>query len=157
MKTKILLLMIFSSFILSALTVNSQNINPEYDSTLAKALGADDIGMKSYVLVILKTGTNDVKDKAIRDSLFAGHFSNMNRLAEIGKLIVAGPLGNNDKSYRGIFILNVKTIEEAKELIQTDPTVKSNIFDADLFELYGSAALPEYLKSHKKIEKFINP
>jgi uncharacterized protein YciI len=145
-------------FLLSlSLTVNSQNLNPDYDSTLAKSLGGDDIGMKSYVLVILKTGTNDVKDKAIRDSLFAGHFANMNRLADIGKLIVAGPLGDNDKSYRGIFILNVKTIEEAKELIQTDPTVKSNIFDADLFELYGSAALPEYLKSHKKIEKFINP
>ncbi len=61
--------------------------------------------------------------------------------------VLAKALGGND----------VPTIEEAEELIQTDPTVKSNIFDADLFELYGSAALPEYLKSHKKIEKFINP
>ena len=156
MKTKIIVLMICVWFILSSRAVNSQNINPEYDSTLAKALGADENGMKSYVLVILKTGTNDIKDKAIRDSLFAGHFANMNRLADMGKLIVAGPLGSNDKSYRGIFILNVTTIEEAKELIQTDPTVKSNIFDADMFELYGSAALSEYLKSHKKIEKFIN-
>jgi hypothetical protein len=85
-----------------------QEINPRYDSTLAKNLGADDYGMKSYILVILKTGSKTIEEKSVRDSLFAGHLQNIRRLADLGKLIVAGPLGKNEKTYRGIFILNVR-------------------------------------------------
>jgi hypothetical protein len=48
----------------------SQELNPLYDSILAKSLGADDIGMKNYMLVILKTGPAKITDKAVRDSLF---------------------------------------------------------------------------------------
>ncbi len=84
-----------SAFILlTTLMAKGQNANPEYDSTLAAQLGADERGMKMYVLVILKTGPNDVQDKALRDSLFAGHFSNMNRMAKENKLVVAGPSGD---------------------------------------------------------------
>ncbi|RYE19112.1 MAG: hypothetical protein EOP51_20565, partial [Sphingobacteriales bacterium] len=94
--------------------VNAQSTNPKYDAALAQELGADDYGMKSYVLVILKSGTNTTADKATIDSAFKGHMANMGKLVKDNKLIVAGPLGKNDKNYRGIFILNVKTIDEAK-------------------------------------------
>lgn len=137
---------------LSAISL-AQEHKVKYDSTLARTLGADEYGMKQYVLVILKTGPNNIQDKAVRDSLFQGHMKNINRLAEMGKLTVAGPLGKNEKSYRGIFILNVKTIEEAEELILTDPAIKEKIFETEFYNWYGSAALPEYLKVHKKIEK----
>lgn len=130
-----------------------QEINPKYDSTLAKRLGADEYGMKTYILVILKTGENDIQDKTVRDSLFVGHFDNINQLADMEKLIVAGPLTKNDKEYRGIFILDVTTFEEAMKLLQNDPTIKGNILDVELYKWYGSAALPEYLETHKKIEK----
>ncbi|HVE60283.1 MAG TPA: YciI family protein [Chitinophagaceae bacterium] len=132
---------------------SSQTNNPKYDKTLADSLGGDDLGMKSYVLVILKTGTNKIDRKETVDSLFRGHMANIGRLAAEGKLIVAGPLKKNEKSYRGIFIFNVKTIEEAEALLKTDPVIKEKILDAELFQWYGSAALPEYLKSHEKIEK----
>lgn len=132
---------------------NAQSSNTEYDSTLAKTLGADEYGMKSYVFVILKTGTNIVEDKAVRDSIFKGHINNINRLADLGKLVIAGPFGKNDKSYRGLFILNVKSLDEAKELLQTDPAVKAQVFDVELYPWYGSAAISEYLKVHKLIEK----
>jgi hypothetical protein len=33
---------------------------PAYDAELARALGADELGMRRYVLVILKTGPNKV-------------------------------------------------------------------------------------------------
>jgi uncharacterized protein YciI len=131
----------------------AQNNNPNYDSVLAKSLGADEYGMKKYVLVILKTGSNTTADKATKDSLFAGHMANIGRLADIGKLVVAGPLGKNDKNYRGIFIFNVSTVAEADELVQTDPAVKAEIFDVELYPWYGSAALPEYLKAEDKIWK----
>lgn len=132
----------------------AQTANPDYDSTLAQKFGADDYGMKNYVLVILKTGTNATSDKAFVDSCFRGHMNNMVRLADAGKLIVAGPLGKNENAYRGIFIFDVTSIDEAEELVQTDPAVNSKLLNADLYNWYGSAALPEYLGLAKKIGKY---
>lgn len=131
-----------------------KKVNPKYDDKLAKAVGADDYGMKMYVLVMLKTGSNTTETKAKTDSLFAGHMANINRLVAENKLIVAGPLAKNDKNYRGIFIFDVKTLDEANALLQTDPAVKAKLLDADLFNWYGSAALSEYLKASEKVGKY---
>lgn len=125
----------------------------KYDKALADSLGADAFGMKMYTLVILKTGTAEIKDKALLDSLFAGHMKNIQRLATEGKLVVAGPLGKNDKNYRGIFILTVKTEAEARALLETDPTVKAHVLDAEIIPWYGSAALPMYLPYDEKVRK----
>lgn len=135
-------------------TAKAQSTNPNYDAELAKTLGADDYGMKQYILVMLKTGSNTTSTKAAYDDAFAGHMTNMGKLVKENKLIVAGPMGKNDKNYRGIFILNVKTIDEAKEILATDPAVKAKLLDADLFNWYGSAALSEYLKASEKVRKF---
>jgi len=140
-------------FMFSVIITIGQTINPNYEPALAQALGADDYGMKSYILVILKTGTNKTADKAVIDSCFRGHLNNIGRLAEANKLIVAGPIGKNEKSYRGIFILNVTTIEEANELLQTDPAIRENLLEAELYKWYGSAALPAYLEVSEKIWK----
>lgn len=130
------------------------NSNPKYDKVLADSLGADEYGMKSYFFVILKTGTNKIEDKNLVNEIFRGHMNNIVRLVEEGKLIVAGPFDKNDKNYRGLFILNnIKTIEEAKELLQTDPAIKNGLLDYDIFIWYGSAALPEYLPFSDKIWK----
>jgi len=147
------LLIIISFFFLVEFTT-AQTVNPDYDSTLAKKLGADDYGMKSYVFVILKTGTNTTTDKTFIDSCFSGHMANIVRLVNEGKLIVAGPLGKNDNAYRGLFIFNVSTIEEARGLVQSDPAINSKLLDADLYNWYGSAALPEYLEAALKIGKY---
>lgn len=149
MKYLLLLICVFSVFI----SLDAQTINPDYDSVLAKKLNADDNGMKMYVMVILKTGTYNLEKGAKRDSIFRGHRKNIGCLAESGKLIIAGPFEENDKSYQGIYILNVKTIGEAKELLQTEPAVSSGILDAELYQWYGSAALGEYLKVEKKITR----
>lgn len=125
----------------------------DYNKALADSLGADPYGMKMYTLVILKTGTADIKEKAVVDSLFGGHMKNIQRLAKEGKMVVAGPLGKNDKTYRGIFILNVKTEAEAKALLETDPAIKAHVLDAEIIPWYGSAALPMYLPYHDKVQK----
>lgn len=130
------------------------NTNPNYDTELAGKLGGDDYGMKSYFLVILKIGTNTTSDKELIAESFRGHMNNINRLVEEGKLIVAGPLGKNENNYRGIFILdNIKSIEEAKELLKTDLAIKNKLLDYEIFNWYGSAALPEYLPYSDKIWK----
>ncbi|QEC70090.1 hypothetical protein FRZ67_00510 [Panacibacter ginsenosidivorans] len=132
---------------------NAQTNTSVYDKALADSLGADEYGMKMYVLVMLKTGTNQTTDKATTDSLFKGHMQNISRLVSIKKLVVAGPLQKNEKNYRGIFILDVNTLEEARLLINTDPAIKAKLLDADMFLWYGSAALPEYLPYHEKVQK----
>ncbi len=128
-------------------------LNPNYNNTLAQKLGADNFGMKTYILVILKTGNNQTTDKALINNSFRGHLDNINRLVEQGKLIVAGPLGKNDKTYRGIFILNVTTFDKANELLQPDPAIKEGLLNVELYNWYGSAALPKYLEVSEKIWK----
>ena len=140
-------------FLFSVSLTNAQTANPNYDEALAKKLGSDDYGMKSYVLVILKTGENKTASKEETNLAFRRHMENINRLVKEEKLIVAGPLGKNEQSYRGIFILDVSTIDEANDLVQTDPAIKAKLLDAELYEWYGSAALPEYLDASDKIWK----
>ncbi|MBI1286567.1 MAG: hypothetical protein GC178_03220 [Flavobacteriales bacterium] len=131
----------------------AQNNNPNYDEKLAKELNADDYGMKSYVFVVLKTGPAKIEDKAVLDSCFVGHFSNMQKLAEEKKLVVAGPMGKNDNNYRGLFIFDVATQEEAQEMMKGDPTISMGIFEVEMYDWYGSAALPVYLEAADKIWK----
>ena len=132
----------------------STNSNPNYDKALAEKLGGDDYGMKSYFFVILKTGTNKTEDKNLISESFKEHMKNINRLVKENKLIVAGPFGKNDKTYRGLFILNnIKTIEEAEELLKTDLAIKNGLLDFEIFTWYGSAAIPEYLPFSEKIWK----
>ena len=128
--------------------------NPNFDKVLAEKLGGDDYGMKSYYLVILKTGLNTSTDKEFIKESFKGHMENIHHLVKEGKLIVAGPLGKNELNYRGIFILNsVKSIDEAKELLQNDLAIKNGLLDYDILTWFGSAALPEYLPFSDKIWK----
>ena len=126
----------------------------KYDAELAKKLGADERGMKMYVLCILKTGPKDgeIKGKE-RSEIFAGHFANIGRLANEGKLAVAGPFEDNNKSYRGLYIFNVSTIEDAEKLVVLDPAVKAGVFVPDLTLWYGTAAMMTISETHKKIQK----
>jgi uncharacterized protein YciI len=89
--------------------------------------------IKQFWLVVLKTGPKDsaIKDSTERSQLFAGHFANMERLYYDGILKVAGPFGKNDHTWRGLFILDCKTKEEAEEFVKTDPTVKAGVFIYD--------------------------
>ncbi|WP_235925662.1 YciI family protein [Pontibacter burrus] len=134
-------------------TAIAQSQNPNYNKALADSLGADDYGMKQYVLAILKTGSNTTTDKDKLNQYFRGHMENIGKLVKEGKLVVAGPLGKNDKNYRGIFILNAKTVEEARKMVETDPAVQAKVFDVELYPWYGSAALPVYLDTHSIISK----
>lgn len=127
--------------------------NPNYDEDLAQKLGADDYGMKAYILVMLKTGSNKSTDKDFINNCFRGHMDNINRLVEEGKMIVAGPLGKNDQTYRGIFILNTTNFEEAKALLENDAAIKEGILAYDLYNWYGSAALAEYLVFSDRVWK----
>jgi uncharacterized protein YciI len=132
----------------------SESDNPHFDAGLAEELGADDYGMKSYYLVMLKTPENEPNDTTLRAASFAGHMENMGTMVEAGKLVVAGPLGANEKAYRGLFIFqNIKDKEELKQLLETDPAIKNGFLDMEIYDWYGSAALPLYLEPSDKVWK----
>ncbi len=144
---------IFIFLLISSINGFTQTPNTKYDKHLADSLGADEYGMKNYVLVILKTGSVKIEDQKISDSLFGGHMRNIKSLADQGKLVLAGPIHKNEKEYRGLFILNVKTIDEARDLLQTDPTIKAKLLDAELYNWYGAACLPMYLPYFEKVQQ----
>lgn len=127
---------------------------PVFDPELAAKFGADERGMKKYVFCILETGPRDAEFKGEeRQKIFAGHFANIGRLADENKLVVAGPFGKNDRSYRGLYIFNVETVEEAEKLVALDPAVKAGVFVAELTPWYGTAALMVVSETHKKLQK----
>jgi uncharacterized protein YciI len=138
---------------LLVISAQAQTLNPNYDSTLAKTLGADDYGKKMYVMAIVKAGSNTTQDKAILDSLIGGHRDYLNMLTESGKLVFSGPFGQNETGLRGILLFNVSSLTEAAELLKPDPAFKGNLLLPELFPWYGPAALPVYLEASEKIWK----
>jgi uncharacterized protein YciI len=125
---------------------------PQYDAELAKSLGADERGMRPYVLVILKTGPKRMPDGAERNKMFEGHFANIQRLASEKKLVLAGPL-DGVEGRRGIFVFATPDIEEAKKFVATDPVIVNGEMVGEFHKLYGSAALMAVNDIHNKIQK----
>lgn len=126
----------------------------KFNQELATSLGADQYGMKAYTIVMLTTGSTKIEDKAQMSILMKGHMTNIGKLADEGKIIVAGPfLEKNKENYRGMFIFNTKSKEEAEQWVKTDPAVQAGVFSYEIFPWYGSAALPLYLKHHEEISK----
>ncbi len=148
--------LLFAFLVLLSAPIHAQsqteNNNPEYDSVLAKQLGADDYGMKKYVMAFLKKGPNRSEDKEERAKLQRAHLDNISRLAEEGKLVLAGPFFGEGE-IRGIYIFDVQSIQEAKELTSTDPAIKAGSLVMELKEWYGSAALLKLKDIYPKISK----
>jgi len=136
----------------AAATVDAQTAPANYDAALAQRLGADERGMRSFVLVVLKTGSTKVAAGPEREKMFEGHFANINRLAAEGKLVAAGPSDGVD-GWRGIFILATSSIEEAKQWVATDPVVTRGEMVPEFHAFYGSAALMAVNDTHKRIAK----
>ena len=147
----------FTIFLLNACSSSSKmNASAEktsgYDAALAKQLGADEYGMKQYVMAFLKNGPNRTHDAETAKTIQKAHLENINRMAEEGKLAVAGPFMDKGE-VRGIYIFNVTTLEEAQKLTETDPAIKAGRLIMELHPWYGSAALMQVNETHKKLEK----
>jgi uncharacterized protein YciI len=143
------------SLLITALAIaqtKTEKSKPAYDAALAKKLGADDYGMRKYVIAFLKKGPNRNQDSATAALLQAAHLANIGRMAEEGKLAVAGPF-MDDGEIRGIYVFNVETLEEASKLTETDPAVKAGRLIMELHPWYGSAAMMQVNETHKKIQK----
>jgi uncharacterized protein YciI len=120
------------------------------DTALARQLGADEYGMKQYVMAFLKSGPNRSLSKEEAARLQKAHLDNIGRMAKEGQLVVAGPFMDNGE-VRGIYIFNVTSLEEAKTLTETDPAIQAGSLTMELRPWYGSAALMKVVEIHNSL------
>ena len=132
--------------------IKTVEVTSGYDAELAKECGADEYGMRQYVMAFLKRGPNRDRDSLEAAQLQRAHLENIGKLAAAGKLSIAGPF-LDDGELRGIYIFNVKTLEEAKALTETDPAIQAGSLVLELHPWYGSAALMKVNELHEKVAK----
>jgi uncharacterized protein YciI len=131
---------------------NKNHNETTYDSLKAKEYGADEYGMKKFVMAFLKRGPNKPPDSTTSAELQKAHLKNIDRLVDEGKLVLAGPFLDND-DLRGIYLFNVESIEEAKALTSTDPAIQYGSLIMELKPWYGSAAVVGIKDMHNSISK----
>jgi uncharacterized protein YciI len=92
----------------------------------------------SFILVLLvRPGNAPDLPKPQLDQLQEGHMANMRRLAEEGKLFKAGPTEDfSGRNVRGIFILKTDSVNQAKEWVATDPSVKAGRLTPEFMKWY---------------------
>ena len=123
-----------------------------YDEDLAKELRADEYGMAQYVVAFLKRGPNQDQSAEEAMELQKAHLANIQRLLDEGRLLLAGPF-MDDGDVRGLYIFDVTSIDEARELTATDPAIKAGRLEMELRPWFGSAAVREVNAIHERIAK----
>ncbi|MFO0834526.1 MAG: YciI family protein [Phycisphaerales bacterium] len=100
----------------------------------------------SYVFTYLKSGpASATNTREQKQEIFKGHMANMKRLAEERKLIIAGPYADPaDPTWRGLFIFDTPSVDEARKLVATDPGVVAGEFVAECIPLRATARLREF-------------
>jgi uncharacterized protein YciI len=77
-----------------------------------------------YVGLITKGSHFDAYSREDREKIQKAHLANLDRLAQLGKILVAGPCPDNGE-WRGIYIFKCASIEEARQLAASDPEVQT--------------------------------
>jgi hypothetical protein len=85
------------------------------------------IEFDSFIVVLLLRPPNAPElPKAQLDELQEKHIANIHRLADEGKLLKAGPMEDaSGRNVRGMYILKTDSVDQAREWVATDPTVKA--------------------------------
>ncbi|MBX2906978.1 MAG: hypothetical protein KF744_13120 [Taibaiella sp.] len=118
------------SILLFSFFASAQNKDP-------KTFKMGEYTIKQYYFVMLTKGgrRDEIKDTAIINKLQAGHMANMERLSKEGKLMLAGPFGD-DGNWRGIFVFDAESEDEVKSLLATDPAIKAGRLDYEIHPWY---------------------
>lgn len=152
MPLAIFIIMVFSACQPSTETMESPSITSGFDSLKALEYGADDYGMRKYVVAFLKSGPNRDLSPEKAKELQVAHMKNIRAMADAGKLVLAGPF-YDDGELRGLYFFDVENLEEAKALTNSDPAIQAGSLVMELKEWYGSAALMAVGDIHKNISK----
>ena len=93
--------------------------------------------MKTYYLVFLKKGTNRTQDSATVTKIQEQHMAHLTKMHADKKMCLAGPLMDNG-DIRGICVYNTATLEEAKNLAESDPAVVSGRLQVEIHPWYAA-------------------
>jgi uncharacterized protein len=97
--------------------------------------------MDNYVVGLLSAGPKWTAERTPESAkLQEGHMANIKRMAETGKLVVAGPFTGNNQTLRGMFIFKA-TLEEARKLADADPAIQAGRLTLELFPWYAGKGL----------------
>jgi len=94
-------------------------------------------------------------------TLVKGHRSNIEQLSEAGTLLIAGPLFEPviGENYSGLFVFDVRTIEDGLRLFNTDPAVQAKVFKPEMYLFESADPLVELtrLKREEKEARLADP
>lgn len=110
---------------------------------------------RDYAFVFIRTGTLAEPTPEQAQRAMQGHFANMQRMAEAGDLLIAGPLGppRAEADHRGIFVFDVRTASEGLALANTDPAREMGVFTMDPWVLSTDAPLTELPRLEREYEQ----
>lgn len=103
-----------------------------------KAQAAPKVDFEKHYLVILRRGpswTPEVTPDVER--IQREHLAHLGRMAETGKMVIAGPFGEQqDPTFRGMCLYKTETLEEARKLAEEDPAVKAGRLKVEIMAWY---------------------
>lgn len=107
-------------------------------------------GMEVYYLGLLTRGPGYTKGETSETKrIQEGHMANINRMADLGALVAAGPI-EGDQDLRGIFVFRVKSAEEARALAAEDPAIKAQRLALELHPWWGPSGVGARFAAEKK-------
>ena len=109
------------------------------------ATPAKKFAMRSYTFVLLRRGAAWSPDETNESKkIFEGHMANIQAMGKAGKLVLAGPFDaavDDRTAYAGLFVLDVKSDDDARALLANDPAIASGRLVAEYRSWYGPAGI----------------
>ena len=106
---------------------------------------AKPFAMRGYSFVLLKRGPAwSATETPESKQLFDGHMENIKAMGKSGKLVLAGPFDAPDDdrtAYAGIFVLDVKTEDEARAVLVHDPAIAAGRLVPEFHSWYGPVGI----------------
>jgi len=119
------------------------NASPTPSAPTAAALPPN---METFVLVLLVRPANaPTYDEARLKQIQADHLANIKRLADEGKIVLAGPFEDHSgRNVRGMFLMKTDSVEQAREWTNTDPAVKAGRLKAEFLRWFTEKGRVKY-------------
>ena len=122
---RVLLCVLFACFLSGA---DEKKPEPKYEMT-------------NYIVGLLRRAPNRAEISAEETQRIQdGHMANIRKMGATGKLVVAGPFGDNG-DLRGVFIFQQTSMEEARAMVDQDPAVKADRLVVELHPWFAAAGL----------------
>lgn len=108
---------------------------------VASTAAAADYEMTTYYMALLHRGPKWTSEQTAEvKAIQQGHMENIQHMAQIGKLVLAGPF-TDDGDLRGVFVFQNVTREEAEQLCAADPAVKAGRLRIELHPWFSAKGI----------------